>query len=87
MSVYCLTKGQLISKANCPAVNSSKKQTNEFLIISMRHVFVHFLDELEDSKKAFQNYLTFNTRKTHLAAMQPHVKSYSVHSIFLPIST
>ena len=26
-----LTKGQLISKANCQAVNSSKKQTNDFV--------------------------------------------------------
>ena len=26
----------------------------------MRHVFVRFLEEIEDSKKAFRNYLTFN---------------------------
>jgi len=31
------------------------KQTIEF----MRRVFVHFLEEIEDSKKAFRNYLTF----------------------------
>ena len=40
------TKGQLISKANCQAVNSSK-----------------FLEEIEDSKKAFRNYLTFSRLK------------------------
>ena len=49
-------KGQLISKANCQAVNSSK---NEFVFTSMRRVFVCFLEEIEDSKKAFRNYLTF----------------------------
>ena len=53
-------KGQLISKANCQAVNSSKKRTNEFVFTSMRRVFVRFLEEIEDSKKAFRNYLTFN---------------------------
>ena len=45
------TKGQLISKANCQPMNSSKKQTSEFV--------VGFLEEMEDSKKAFRNYLTF----------------------------
>ena len=52
-------KGQLISKANCQAVNSSKKRTNEFVVTTMRRVFVPFLEEIEDSKKAFRNYLTF----------------------------
>ena len=53
-----LVKGQLISKANCHAINSSKERTHEFVFISMRHVFVCFLEEIEDSKKAFRNYLT-----------------------------
>ena len=53
-----ITKGQLISKANCQAVNSSKKRTNEFAFTSMRRVFVRFLEEIEDSKKAFRDYLT-----------------------------
>ena len=53
-------KGQLISKANCQAMNSSKKRTNEFIFTSMRHVFVCFLEEMEDSKKAFRNYPTFS---------------------------
>ena len=39
------TKGQLISKANCEARNSSKKGTNEFVFTSMRRVFVRFLEE------------------------------------------
>ena len=43
------TKGQLISKANCQAVNSSKKRTNEFVFTTMRRVFVRFLEEIEDS--------------------------------------
>ena len=53
-------KGQLISKANCQAVNSSKKRTNEFVFTTMRRVFVCFLEEIEDSKKAFRNNLTFS---------------------------
>ena len=38
-------KGQLISKANCQAEDSSKKRTNEFIFTSMRRVFVRFLEE------------------------------------------
>ena len=57
-------KGQLISKANCQVVNSSKKQTNEFIFTSMRLVFVHFLEEIKDSKKTFRNYLTFKQSQT-----------------------
>ena len=41
------------SKANCRAVNSSKKRTNEFVFTTMQCVFVCFLEEIEDSKKAF----------------------------------
>ena len=55
-----LAKGQLISKANCQAVKSAKKRTNEFVFTSMRCVFIRFLEEIEDSKKAFRNYLTFS---------------------------
>ena len=47
------SKGQLISKANYQAMSSSKKRTNEFVFTSMRRVFVCFLEEIEDSKKAF----------------------------------
>jgi hypothetical protein len=46
-------KGQLIWKANCQAVNFSKKGTNEFIFTSMPRVFVHFLEEIKESKKAF----------------------------------
>jgi hypothetical protein len=57
--MYCI--GQLISKANCKAMKSSKKnQMNECVFTSMRRVFVHFLYEIEDSKEAFRNYLTFS---------------------------
>ena len=58
-----LAKGQLISKANCQAVNSSKKQMNVFVCTTMRRVFVCFLEEIEDSKKAFKNYLTYIRRQ------------------------
>ena len=53
------SKGQLISKANFQAVNSSEKQTNEFVFTTMQHVFVRFLEEIEDTKNTFRNYLTF----------------------------
>ena len=52
-------KGQSISKANCLVVNSSKKRTNEFILTIMQRVLVHFLEEIEDTKKAFWNYPTF----------------------------
>ena len=50
-----MAKGQLISKATCQAMNSSKKQTNEFVFTTMRRVFVRFLEEIEDTKNAFRN--------------------------------
>ena len=51
-------KGQLISKASCQALNSSKKRTNEFVFTTMRCVLVPFLEEIEDTRKTFQNCLT-----------------------------
>ena len=48
-----IPKCQLILKANCRAVNFSKKQMNEFVFSSMRRFFVHFLEEIKDFKKAF----------------------------------
>ena len=47
-------KGQLISKANCQAEDSSKKRTNEFVFTSMRRVFVRFLEESSARKKRFK---------------------------------
>ena len=46
-------KGQLISKTNRQAEDSSKKRTNEFVFTSMRRVFVRFLEEIDDPKKPF----------------------------------
>ena len=45
----CTGKGHLISKANCQAVNSSKKRMNEFVFTSMRRVFVCFLEEISEN--------------------------------------
>ena len=59
LSLKEAAKGQLISKANGQAVNSSKKRTNEFIFTTMRCIFVNFLEEIEDTKKNFRNYLTF----------------------------
>ena len=46
-------KGQLISKENCQAVNSSKKRTNESVFTTMQLDFVRFLEEIEDTKMIF----------------------------------
>ena len=59
---HVMAKGQIISKANCQAVDSSKKRKNEFVFTTMRRVFIHFLEEIEDYKKAFRNYLTFRRK-------------------------
>jgi hypothetical protein len=54
-------KGQLISKANCQAMNSSKKQTNEFVFTTIRRVIVRFLEDIDNTKKNYRNYLTFSS--------------------------
>ena len=43
-------------------MNSSKKRTNEFVFTTTRHVSVRFLEEIEDTKKTFRNYLTFSKK-------------------------
>ena len=55
-------KGQLISKANGQAMNSSKNRTNEFVFTTMRRVLVRFLEEIEDTEKTFRNYLIFSSK-------------------------
>ena len=42
---------------------SSQKRTNEFNFTTMRLVSFCFLEEIEDTKKTFRNYLTFNSQK------------------------
>jgi hypothetical protein len=78
---YTGYEGQLISKANCQAVNSSKKLTNEFVFISIRRVFVRFLEEIEDSKKAFRNYLTFTIEP--LILLKPFFTNLSFMDSFI----
>ena len=46
-------KGQLISKANCQTVNSSKKRRNEFVFTTMWRVFV-CLKKLKTPKRHFE---------------------------------
>ena len=60
MAKLMTPKGQLISKANCQAEDSSKKRTNEFVFTSMRRVFVRFFEESSARRKTFQDYLTFS---------------------------
>ena len=54
MEFSTVVKGQLILKANCQAVNSSKKRTNEFIFTTMRCVFVRFLEKMKTAKEPFE---------------------------------
>ena len=36
-------------------VNFSKKRMNEFVFTTMQRIFVHFLEEIEETKKTFRN--------------------------------
>ena len=54
-----LSKGQVISKRFLGSSNSSKKRTKEFVFITVRIVFVRFLEEIDDLQKPFRNKLTF----------------------------
>ena len=66
-------KDQLISKANCQVVNSSKKWTIEFVFTTMQRVFVCFLKEIEDTKKTFRNHLTFKLGDKITRSMQAFI--------------
>ena len=55
-----MTKGQTNSKLFFQANVSSKRRTNKFDFTICQLVFVHFLEESEDTKKTFRNQLTFS---------------------------
>ena len=63
-------KGQIISKRFLVSLISSKKGTNEFNFTSVILVFVRFLEEIEDIKKQFRNYLTFSRRQINVNRRQ-----------------
>ena len=54
LKVGCF-KGQTNSKGFFQAKISSKKRMNKFELTTRRLVFVHFLEESEDTKKTFRN--------------------------------
>ena len=64
--VWNNSKGQLISKGVLMSLISSKKINEGFRLYyydtSNRLVFVRFLEESEDTKKPFRNYLTFSMK-------------------------
>ena len=62
--ICLLTKGQIISKRLLVASNSPKKHKNEFVFTTTTNSIVCFLGEFEDTKKSFQNHLTFKKGKT-----------------------
>ena len=55
-----IAKGQTNLKLFFQADAYSKKWTNKFNFTTCRLVFFHFLEESEDTKKIFRNYLTFS---------------------------
>ena len=61
MTLSTSLKGQLILKANCQAMNSSKKRTNQLVFTTERVVFVRFLEEIEDAKTLSKLTDTFST--------------------------
>ena len=64
------TKGQIISERLLVSSDSSRKQTNKFgfffLTVLKTNLFVRFLEEFEDTKKSFWNYLTFSELKKQI---------------------
>ena len=57
-------------------MNSSKKLTNEFVFTTIRHVSIHFLEEIEPTKKAFQSQPTFRNKTADFC-----ISSYSFNGI------
>ena len=55
-----LNTGQIISKGLLVSSNSPKKWTNKSVFTTTMNLFIRFLEEFEDTKKSFQNYLTFS---------------------------
>ena len=66
MQIFWAPKGQLISKANCQAEDSSKKRTNEWIFTSMRRVYVRFLEESSARKKRFEIIWPLTTTKSFI---------------------
>ena len=61
-SVDDISKGQKKSKWFFQVDVSSKKRTNKFYFTAMKPQVDLFLEEIEDTRKTFRNYLTFSTR-------------------------
>ena len=69
----CFTKGQSISKADWRAIDSFKKQTDEFVLFAFllftankSNSSVHFLGESTARQSAFRFFLTFRNLRLHL---------------------
>ena len=64
LSSSSFAKGQIISKCLFGVFNFFQKMNKQILLYyyetSGRLVFVRFLEEVEDTKKTFRNYLTFS---------------------------
>jgi hypothetical protein len=81
---FAKIKGNLISKANCQAKDSSKKRMNEFVFTSKRRVFVRFLEESSARNKTFRDYLTFNPLNKNVALFVQLEKCFSFAKILFP---
>ena len=49
---------------------------NLTLLVLLRLAFIHFLEEIEDTKKIFRNYLTFTWKSYFDYSNENHGKSY-----------
>ena len=78
-----VSKGQTKSKRFFQADVSSKKQRKEFNFTTMRLVFVRFLEEIEDTKKAFRNELNF-IKKLKSRILKMRIQKYLGHNIERP---
>ena len=50
-----VAKGQLILKAKCQAMNSSKRRRNELVFTTMQRVFGFFWKTLKTTKRHFES--------------------------------
>ena len=68
--MVCLYVCQIISKGLLVSSNSPNKGTNKFVFTTKTNSFVHLLGEFKDTKRSFQNYLTFRIKFLEINSTQ-----------------
>ena len=82
---YPLKVSQFRKQIVKPWILSKNKQMNLFLQVCDMFLFV-FLEEIEDSKKAFQNYLTFRTIHSNSEMSEQILVTECFINLFLEVS-